>query len=367
MSVLRFVHTDHLRLGSPLTGLADCPDWLRRIASAAVRKSVANVIEAAIASRSHFLLISGRIVETPQDHDVAVAWLAEQTSQLEHLGIRVVITAYENPEHAALRRLNAILCSPDQQLMVSLDFNNRAHFRVSRPSDSHRPTIGGSQSSPSLVIQRAEHQPVGLNRHEAVYRTVTSQVPEQQPSHIPTRKQFDEDDVIISRRSHFPEDHAAGAENWIEVSEAGILSVAARSSQSLGPSECGPHGCRIVEVNLQQSQINARFCATDVVRFAREELQCYPEMTASDLVSAVTARSRQMHTVGGRISIVDWDITGSLYADSQRSGALDERSLLSALRNELDAGHSGVWPRRIYCDAACSYRPLFAMNALAAG
>lgn len=65
MSVIRFVHTDSLRLGSPVSlGLSDCPEWLRKVAGSAVRTAVTNVFEAAIAGRCHLLLIAGRLTES---------------------------------------------------------------------------------------------------------------------------------------------------------------------------------------------------------------------------------------------------------------------------------------------------------------
>ena len=82
MSVIRFLHTDALRLGSPVAGLSECPDWLRKTAASAVRTAVTNVIEAAIAGRCQFLFIAGRLTESEQDLELAVAWLMTQTSSL---------------------------------------------------------------------------------------------------------------------------------------------------------------------------------------------------------------------------------------------------------------------------------------------
>ncbi len=104
MSVIRFLHTDSLRLGSPVAGLSESPDWLRKVAGCAVRTAVTNVIEAAVAGRCHLLLIAGRLTESSQDLDLAVTWLKGQTQVLKEHGIRLVLAGHPESDHAALRQ-----------------------------------------------------------------------------------------------------------------------------------------------------------------------------------------------------------------------------------------------------------------------
>ncbi len=121
MSVVRFLHTDALRLGSPVAGLAESPDWLRKVAASAVRTSVTNVVEAAIAGRCQLLVISGRLTELDQDLDLAVTWLAAQTTLLKEHGVRLVIAGHLESDFATLRRLDAIAkCSCFQTVLEGL-------------------------------------------------------------------------------------------------------------------------------------------------------------------------------------------------------------------------------------------------------
>ncbi|MFO1001726.1 MAG: hypothetical protein U0936_15425 [Planctomycetaceae bacterium] len=131
MSTIRFLHTDHLRLASPVAGLSESPDWLRKVASSAVRTAVVNVIEAAIAGRCQFLVVAGRLTESEQDLDLALAWLMSQAASLRDHGVRLVLAGYPVSEHSALRCLDAILLSPGQRLDVWNSASGSTEWTVS--------------------------------------------------------------------------------------------------------------------------------------------------------------------------------------------------------------------------------------------
>ncbi|MFN5286746.1 MAG: hypothetical protein ACK5KS_18175, partial [Planctomyces sp.] len=78
MSLVRFVHAGALRLGSPIVGLADSPEWLRRIAASAVRQSVIQFFDAAVAAGCQFVYVAGRLTEHSEDLPLAAQWLAAQ-------------------------------------------------------------------------------------------------------------------------------------------------------------------------------------------------------------------------------------------------------------------------------------------------
>ena len=329
MSVIRFVHTDHLRLGSPLAGLADCPDWLRRAAAAAVRKSVANVIEAAIASRSHFLVIAGRITESNEDLEIAVRWLEAQTEQLNEHGIQLVISGHDVAEHDALRRLNATVCGTDQTIEASLGYNGRLQLQTQVPG-------AGRRHKNSLLLVNCSKWDPAVQHTTMVDDFCYLSVPGIQANPIPPAISVTSLAEVINVHSE------------IQNQSRCCLCVTAGSPQAVRPSEQGVFGCRLVEADPQHRTISARFCATDTFRYAQETIRCEDALTSTGLISAIAERSRAVSSLAGRTVVVDWTVEGTLQAEMHRFGDLDEASLLSGLRTQLQAGHAGVWPRRIH-------------------
>lgn len=323
MTVIRFVQTDHLRLGSALSGLAHCPDWLRRVSAGAVRKSVSNVVEAAIAARSHFLLVSGQLTQNAQDLGAAVTWLAEQAEQLQRHDVRLVLTGFRPSEEPLLRRLNAILCGPDQRVDVVTDGTGGVRFRIQPACAPATNGLASADRQRFLSVQNDSAWRGFVEPAELAHVAVPSRVG------VPGFA----DPVCSSQQTR--------------TSHERLLRLTAGAPQSICPDEPGASGCQIVEADLDRQVLTARFCATDAVRYDREQLQCDSGMTASGLIAAIADRSRAVHTVAGRTVLVDWIIDGHLQADPQHPGTLDESSLLRELRNQLDGGHAGVWPRRI--------------------
>jgi len=310
MSVIRFLHTDALRLGSPVAGLSESPDWLRKVASSAIRTAVTNVIEAAIGSRCQFLLIAGRLTESDTDHDLAIAWLMTQACILREHGIRLVIAGHAESDHAALRRLDAILMTPSQRLDVWSHPDGQIDFTVS--ATVHRARAG------ALGIELAS--PVsGRPMADMAYVAV--------PSILPSAATNSSDGVATAHDS--------------------LLRLSAGCPQAIGPMEHGNFGCQIVEADLNRHSLTARFCSTDVIRFAQELVRFPAGLPASQLCDLLRERSRSIGTSGRCTTVVEWIVDGQLALSLQDEETLCERELLKDLRANVHAGHSGAWPCRI--------------------
>ena len=310
MSVIRFLHTDSLRLGSPISGLSDSPEWLRKVAGSAVRTAVTNVFEAAIAGRCHLLLIAGRLTESSQDLNLAITWLKGQAVALREHGIRLVIAGHPESDHPALRHLDAVLVAPGQRLDVWLNGAKRIEFSVSPAS-----TSGGAGVLGIEVGTQSARRP----QTELAYVAV----PALSPS--PTSETVE---------------GVAAAHNR-------LLRVSAGCPQAIGPTERGASGCQLVEADLSRQTITARACATDVIRFAQELISCRPGMAASQLGDRLKERSRALSMNDPRTTVVEWVIDGHLVLSGATTEPLNEFELLKDLRGSLHAGHSGAWPYRI--------------------
>ncbi|MCA9037196.1 MAG: hypothetical protein KDA91_18800, partial [Planctomycetaceae bacterium] len=236
MSVIRFLHSDHLRLASPLSGLADCPDWLRRAAASAVRRSVVSLFETAAAARCDFLLIAGRLTESEQDLDAAVRWLLPHAEQLRGAGIQLVLTGYKRSEQAALLPLGAILCEPHDVIEVWKNPHNEIQHHV-HAVRSYRDSSGHAAG-----LRRTDRS-FWLENHTQNFET-----PERSNRAAGTGELRY---VTVSGIKASPSPGAAGSERLSGETATGYstarsLTVTAGAPQAVGPSEQGVFGCRIV-------------------------------------------------------------------------------------------------------------------------
>lgn len=317
MSVIRFLHTDALRLGSPVAGLSECPDWLRKTAASAVRTAVTNVIEAAIAGRCQFLFIAGRLTESEQDLELAVAWLMTQTSSLREHGIRLVIAGHPESDQAILSRLDAIVVNREQRLDAWTDPTGNFHCAVN------------AQSAPAAMSSlTVEVGAVNTSRPIADLAYVA--IPSTMPS--PATNSFD----------------------GVATAHDRLLRLSAGSPQALTPLERGHFGAQLVEVDLSRQTMTARFCSTDVIRFTQELVRCQPGLHVSQLCDVLRERSRALATSERCTTVVEWVVDGQLAMTLSETESLCEVDLLKELRASVHAGHSGAWPCRIrFSDSSC--------------
>lgn len=317
MSVIRFLHTDALRLGSPVTGLSDCPDWLRKTAASAVRTAVTNVIEAAIAGRCQFLLVAGRLTESEQDLELAVSWLIPQTCHLRDHGIRLVIAGHPESDHAVLSRLDAILIPQGQRLEAWTDSAGHFQCTVNAKASPARTT--------SLTVE------VGSI---STLRPVTDLAYVAIPSTMPSP--------------------ATNSFEGVATAHDRLLRLSAGAPQALTPLERGHFGVQLVEVDMSRQTMTARFCSTDVIRFTQELVRCQPGLHVSQLCDVLRERSRALATSERCTTVVEWVVDGQLAMTLTETESLCEVDLLKELRAGVHAGHSGAWPCRIrFSDNSC--------------
>jgi hypothetical protein len=308
MSVIRFLHTDALRLGSPIAGLAESPDWLRKVAASAVRMAVTNLIEAAIAGRCHLVYVTGRLTESDQDLDLAVSWFAGATASLKDHGIRLALAGYSEAEFPALRRLDALLIGSSQRLEGWSAAGDRIEFAV---TERALPARTGS-----LAIECA---------------TMASMRPHADLAYLAVPA------IQASALTNSFDGVASAYDRHLRLS--------AGCPQALQSTERGAFGCQIVEADLMRQSLTSRFTSTDVLRFSQELVTCRPGTTLAQLCDLIGERSRAIATSGRRTTVVDWVIDGQLSVTGGE--ALGEIDLLRTLRSHLHAGHSGAWPSRI--------------------
>lgn len=311
-STIRFVHTDFLRLGTPLVGIASPPTWLLELATSSVRHAVRNVIEAAITQQADFLFIAGSVCDSPEDLDSVVHWLSEQFAPLRHNRIQVAAVADDHRTAEALRGICDVVLNRSESLHVT----KSVHGDVQLKTQIHQ-----VDQSNGLVISTGAH---AVANHSGSDRLSYRAIPAVQPSA--------DCDRMSSQRS---------------------LSLTAGAVQTTNSKETWNCGCIVVDADLNTQSMTSAFFVTNPVRYACEVLDLSAQTTADRLVSEITQASKSLQRDSGQTVIADWIVDASLNGESHEMSGLQEDHLLGRLRNQLEAGHQGVWPRRIqFCETS---------------
>jgi hypothetical protein len=301
-SVIRFAHIDHLRLGSALDGLSDCPEWLRKSAVSAIRASTTRMIRSVIANRCDFLLIAGRLSEPGTDNTGVVEWLSGQLSALTDRGIAVVVRdqlAEEmQPEHLpSVKWLGA-----RQWLAVSPRTAGGVHLTI-------RDSVDAGDDVP-LAVRIDRPQEVGTASRMAYVAVPGPSASGQEPA----------------------------------VANRGVMTGTAGSPQGLAPKEAGAFGFRIVEADVGTGTMRSRFEPTDTIRFERIAVSAIGCVDATGLLQHAIRQLGLVQTSPGRTLVADITIQDQGW-DCLVSGGCQLGDLLAGLRKQCRFGHSGLWPR----------------------
>lgn len=304
MATVRFVHSDYLRLDTPVGGLAGSPDWLRRLATGSVRQAVKNLVQTTIAQRADFLLIAGSVADSDEDIEAISHWLAEQFEPLQRRGIKIVVAANSHRSAVALRNICDVIVRPGG--IIGVQHENGGSIGLQSVAAATAP-----DTSFTIVIGN-DRGCIPPNR--IVYRAAAS-----------TSRTADADCVTAD----------------------GCLQLSAGPVQSVSPQESADRGCMLVEVDLSTREMQASFLATDVIRFATEELSLPDVSTVDELIAEISRKSRSLDRRSSQTVIVDWLLQTQVTTDLQGVADLSELKLLTRLRHFLHGGHRGFWPRSI--------------------
>lgn len=302
MSTIRFVHTDHLRLGSALTGLADSPEWLQQLATGCIRHAVRNLIETTVAQEAQFLFIAGRLTESSEGADPACRWLDEELQVLRDRGIRIVAASGDHDTTRRLEQICDVVLQEGQTLLVSQLSNGR--IELTKAS-------GHSTGQAQLVVT---------------------------PGHFPAT-----DRVLVYQAAP----SLSPGSDRSQVARHGRLTLSAGPVQAVNRHESGECGCIVVEARPATNEIQGTFVSTDVIRFATEQVTLSGTTTPDALIPEVLRVSSALEERIPQTVIVDWVLTARTQAHLSQIEKLSAASMLSALRNHLHGGHHGVWPRSV--------------------
>ncbi|MEZ6060768.1 MAG: hypothetical protein R3C19_10425 [Planctomycetaceae bacterium] len=305
---IRFLHADHLRLASSVRGIADAPGWLKTLAAGAFRQATRNLIEQAIATRAHFVVIAGSITDSDADLEPVVRWLDGQFDSLRNAQIPVVAWAANETHRSALSRICSVVLTSDQRLDVCCDsLTSAGQLRFSA-----RPMTADTRSD--LTICAGQSFADRWSGNSLRYQI--------QPS-----------------RQH---QHA----NRLTAGN-GVLTASAGATQAQSPDERHACGCLLVTADTATQSLTAKFLETDVLRFSQQHLSLDSAALHSGLRECVGRVLSGVGVDNERTLLVDWVVSGAGRFGGPSLHELSEARLLRLMRNDLQSGHRGAWPRSV--------------------
>lgn len=317
-SPFRFVHASDFHLERPPGGVNEAPDHLRSIFLDAPYRAAARVFDVALAEQADFVVLCGDLLQPEATGPRGPLFLVEQCTRLQERGIQVYWAGgqIDLPE-----RWPAFARLPENvQVFPEGRADEIVHHREGEP------------------IARL----VGLSRR-------------QNRKLKPSDFQGDSSGLFSIAATYGEIDRATMAKGAIQywalggrhsretLSESPSLAHYPGTVQGRDPSEAGPHGCTLVDVD-DEGKIRTRLAPTDVLRWRHEEIELAEptprqalERTLLDRLRAVAA------TTPGIDQLVAWSVSGPfpLVAPFRGGGFLSEA--LAKLRSELGYASPAVW------------------------
>lgn len=317
-SPIRFFHTDHLRLGQAIEGLADAPTWLHQLAGGASRQAVRNMVESAVSQRVDFVLIAGNITAASEDLPAASIWLNAEFETLRRHNIPVVTVSDDASVREHLRTFSSIVLRSTESLAV-----------YSTPGAPRLEECQGHPGNANLLIDvgRPDHS----NLPGPIYHAAASQQRSQSTDCVRTD---------------------------------GRLSLSAGVLQAVSNREPGAHGCLMIELDAAGSRLQSSLVACDVLRFSSERIRLNATRFTRDTVHELIERSETYRSHESPTVVADWVIECELTADLAEVCDITEQALLKRLRDELHSGHHGLWLRDLQFADEAVVRPTGAKTAV---
>lgn len=321
---LRLVHSSDLRLDRPLFGLSEASEELRTLLRDAPLEAAERVFDTALSENADALLLAGDVLDAPRASPRVVSFLLNQFSRLDKRGIRVFWAG-------------GLLDPPDSWPRTERLPDNVTVFPTSRV-ESHELRKNTVVIANIQGISRAGDREVdasGFRRDAHGKFTVgvaygTSDAPGKEGDRV--------DYMALGGRSRRATvDHEPGMAHY------------AGSPQGRSPSEPGPSGCTVVQVD-ETGKAKTRFVATDVVRWQEELIEFTAGTTAEQLQTQLRERLDKVRTKAqGVHQLISWRLegVGPLIAELRDDGLAGE--LLKDLQKQAGREKPLCWSYRVEC------------------
>ncbi len=314
----RFVHAGDFHLELPPSGVAEVPDHLRDLFLDAAYLAAERVFETVLSEEAELLVLSGDILRCQQTGPRGPLFLAEQFDRLAQRDIPVywaggradppedwpsAVTMPSNVHVFPRGRIEEFVHQRDGQPLARLIGVSLDRRRTMRAADFD-PDPGGLFS---IAVVHGAADPAALGSRRIDYWALGGRHDRGTPFRSP-------------HVAHYP-----------------------GSPQGRRPSEQGPHGCTLVQVDGRRIG-RTSLMPTDLLRWHNERISVDEETEREDLETLLRER---MQTIVEQDSAIDlligWTVAGSgRLMTALRRGAL-QAELLDWLRSEYGFGSPAAW------------------------
>jgi hypothetical protein len=326
---LRLVHASDLHLERPIYGLADVPDHLRDLLVEAPYQAAEQVFETALAEDADAVLLAGDVLDVDRAGPPAIVLLLDQFARLNDRGI---------PVYWAGGRVDV----PDNwPRSVSLPPNVHV-FPIGRVESLDIVRAGQAIARVQGISCREDGDVETRGFHRDAHGLFTVGI-----AHGTSDSAGHEGDrvhymALGGRHLQQTVDHEPGIAHYCGT------------PQGRGPTETGPHGCTVVNVD-DNGRPKTKFVATDAVRWLEQSIEVTATTRSEQLRDRMIERMEKLIAQHPGIDLfVRWTIrgTGPLVNRLRPGGLADE--LLVDLRRQFGERSPAAWSVSIHCDSSLS-------------
>jgi DNA repair exonuclease SbcCD nuclease subunit len=315
---LRFVHTSDLHLELPPFGLGVVPEHLRELFIECAYWAAERVFAVVLAEEAEFLVLSGDVLQPQQTGPRGPLFLAEQFQRLNERGIEVYwaggrvdppeawpasVRLPENVHVFPAHRVERFIHRRDGTPLASVVGASGQQGQAIRLDDFSLASDGLF----TIAVMHGDGEADALRSRNIDYWALGGSHARKTPYSEP-------------QTAHYP-----------------------GTPQGREPSQIGPHGCTLVQVDAQR-HVRTTFVPADVLRWHSERIAVDTAMSRKDLQSRLNDRVDALRQSNpGTDLFVLWTIVGEgpLPAELRR-GSLGA-ALLETLRSEHGFGSPAVW------------------------
>jgi len=326
----RFVHAADFHLETPPFGVEEVPEHLMELFLEAAYWSAQHVFETALAEQVDFLVLSGDLLESRHTGPRGPLFLLEQ---FERLGERNIAVYWAGGR-----------IDPPEAWPPSILLPENVHVF---PADA-----------PEQYVHRRDDTPVA--RLVGVSR----------PGAGPIRpKQFDPEHpglfsiAVAHGRAELESLKASRIDYWAlggrqarrTLCESMPVVHDPGSPQGRDPERTGPHGCTLVQVDLQRD-VQMTLVPTDVIRWETQRVVLDGESRREALEQEMAQRIESLRQNTPQTDLlVSWQIVGTgALVDQLRHGTLSAE-LLRQLRDRFGQGPPAAWSVAISVEPPAQY------------
>jgi DNA repair exonuclease SbcCD nuclease subunit len=315
----RFLHASDLRLEQTPYGLTDVPDHLRELLIESPLQSAARVFETAVVDDVDFVVLSGDILDLENAGPYEISFLLDQLQLLDDQRIHVY---WAGSVRDRLDRWPEDIPLPDTTHLFP---KGKAHTFTHRRHDVPVADVIGVSADQGSQVEVGNYRTDPTNRFTVAVGHGRA------------------DASALAAHKHIDYWALGGEDKSRTLFQSQQMGQYCGSPQGRCPSEDGPHGCTLVQVDRGR-KARPKFLATDVVRWRNESLELGDATQRNELQRQLRSRMQRIASeASGNTVLVSWAIEaeGPL-AGMLRGGQLDQE-LLEWLRTEFGNAKPAVW------------------------